>query len=194
MNCPKQNVVLVGSVRQEQSEDNMIDYGEFCRLFSIAEIEARGDDIDKIKEENRLLCERYPFLIPRYGWQADVSESYDYEYTYLDDIPQGWKKAFGVKMCEEIRDLLIEANFLDEYRIVQVKEKFGRLDWHSQGVPEEIYDQYHEVLNKYRELSKKTCVSCGEPGVMRNDSWICPWCDKCYDVYVLRRDKSDDQD
>ena len=153
-----------------------LSYEDFRRCVAIGEA---GQGLDRIKEENKKLCERYPFLIPLNGWTGKPVEDYDYEWTYLDDIPVGWKKAFGVQMCEELRDILIEADCLDKYRVVQAKEKFGRLRWYDNGASERIYDRIQGVISKYEDISGKTCIKCGRPGKMVNDGWISPWCDDC---------------
>ena len=57
------------------------------------------------KESNQKLIERFPFLIPRNRWTGKVPEDYDYSYTELDSMPDGWRKAFGEQMCEDIREL-----------------------------------------------------------------------------------------
>lgn len=160
----------------------MISYEEFCKQIAIAEA---GDDIDKVREENKALCARYPFLITQWDfdddWNATPSKDYDYEWTFLDDIPEGWKKAFGVQMCEELRDILIEGDCLDSYHIAQTKEKYGQLRWYDCGVSKKVADKYHAWLSKYTKLSEETCIKCGKPGTMRNDGWVSPWCDECYE-------------
>lgn len=109
-------------------------------------------DMVRIQNQNKELCDRYPFLIPwnRFSgkliteakdggyWpgEPDKVPEYDYEYTELDDLPDGWRVAFGDQMCEEIREALIEDGDLDRYRVVQVKEKYG------------CYDPETEVLTK----------------------------------------------
>lgn len=50
------------------------------------------------KESNQELIERFPFLIPRNRWTGKVPEDYDYSYTELDSMPDGWRKAFGEQM------------------------------------------------------------------------------------------------
>ena len=50
-------------------------------------------------ESNHKLIERFPFLIPRNRWTGKVPEDYDYSYTELDSMPDGWRKAFGEQMC-----------------------------------------------------------------------------------------------
>lgn len=47
------------------------------------------------KEYNKQLVEKYPFLLPRNRWTGKVQEDYDYSYTELDGMPDGWRKAFG---------------------------------------------------------------------------------------------------
>ena len=49
-------------------------------------------------QENMQLVEEYTFLKP-----LDAGKDYDYSYTYLDDIPLGWKKAFGRQFCKELK-------------------------------------------------------------------------------------------
>ena len=51
------------------------------------------------KESNQKLIERFPFLIPRNRWTGKVPEDYDYSYTELDSMPDGWRKAFGEQMA-----------------------------------------------------------------------------------------------
>ena len=155
-----------------------LSYEDFRRCMAIAEA---GQGLDRIKEENKKLCERYPFLIPLDGWTGEHIKDYDYEWTYLDDIPEGWKKAFGVQMCEELRNILLEADYLDKYRVVQVKEKYGGLRWYDNGVPKSIYNKHRQWEHKYEQLSEKTCIRCGKPGTMMTNGWISPWCDECYD-------------
>lgn len=127
-------------------------------------------------ESNKRLCERYPFLIPRNVFTGEVIEDFDYSYTELDCMPEGWRIAFGEQMCEEIREALIEDNFLDEYRVVQIKEKYGGLRWYSGPAPEKV----HDIVSKYEGLSERTCIVCGKPATKISTGWISPFCD-CVD-------------
>ena len=90
------------------------------------------------QEANRKLIERFPFLMPRNRWTDKVPEDFDYSYTELDSMPDGWRKAFGEQMCEEIREELVRANYLDQYRITQIKEKYGSLRWYDFGCTERM--------------------------------------------------------
>ena len=127
------------------------------------------------KLKNKKLCKRYPFLIQR-DWRG---EPFDYEFTYLDDMPEGWKRAFGIDMCEDIRRVLIKGNYLNKYRVVQVKEKYGDLRWYDNGAPSSIYRELQDIIYKYEELSYRTCICCGRPATKISLGWISPFCDKC---------------
>ena len=144
-----------------------------------------------IRKENKKLCERYPFLIPRHIWTDKIMwevPKYDwryttpYTYTLLDEMPPGWRKAFGKQMCEEIRESLIKHNQLYDYRITQIKEKYGSLRWYDFGAPAEVYD----IINKYSKMSEKYCFICGQPATKISLGWICPYCDKCAEKLKLR--------
>lgn len=132
--------------------------------------------MDKI-EKNKKLCEKYPFLIPRNRWTGEVVEDYDYSYTELDAMPDGWRKVFGEQMCEEIQNELNKLSEEDKlkYRILQIKEKYGYLRWYSNWHTDEIA----KIITKYEELSERTCIKCGAPATKISLGWISPWCDEC---------------
>ena len=82
--------------------------------------------------------------------------------SYANDIPDGWYRAFGEQMIDELNELLVKYDFVDEYRIVQIKEKFAQLRWWDNGVPEETSLEYCQWLDKYERLSEETCIKCGD--------------------------------
>lgn len=135
--------------------------------------------------QNRHLCKRYPFLIPRHAWTGKIvwkvfhdKYTYPYCYTELDDMEDGWRAKFGIQMCEEIRQELIKYNFLHDYRILQIKEKFGGLRWYDCGIPKgsKIWD----IIDKYSFISRQTCLRCGAPAkIIDLNGWLTPLCDKC---------------
>lgn len=134
------------------------------------------------KLKNKKLCKRYPFLIIR-DWE---DEPLGYEFTYLDDMPEGWKRAFGIDMCEDIRRVLVKANYLYNYRICQVKEKYSGLRWYDAGAPSSIYNELQDVIDKYEELSYRTCIRCGRPATKISQGWISPFCDRCAEKFSDR--------
>ena len=74
-----------------------------------------------MKIKNWLLVKRYPWLQQKNTW---TGESLGYEFTWLDDMPQGWRKTFGKKMVKELDKILRKANYQNEYQIAQIKEKW----------------------------------------------------------------------
>lgn len=110
------------------------------------------------KEKNKELIERFPFLMPHNRWTDKVPEDFDYSYTELDAMPDGWRKAFGEHMCEEIREELVRVDYLQKYRITQIKEKYGTLRWYDFGCIERML---REIIPKYEHLSARTCIRCG---------------------------------
>ena len=125
---------------------------------------------------NKELCERYSFLIPRNRWTDEIPKDYNYEYTELDALEDGWKIAFGEQLCEELKEALIKTNCLNDYRIIQIKEKWGFLNWYS-NTNEEI----RKVISKYVEMSKYICKHCGKPATKVTTGWISSYCDECAD-------------
>ena len=142
----------------------------------------------KLLMENKWLCKRYPFLIPRNHWtgvkvwdgknKGTWRYARPYSFTELDTMPRGWAKAFGIKLCEELREELIKYNYLNKYRILDIKEKYGMLCWYDTGYPAD--SKVDEIIQFYEDLSAYTCIRCGRPGeIVNNNGWYEPLCDKC---------------
>lgn len=137
----------------------------------------------KRRKRNKVLCERYPFLIPRSVWTDKLIWDKDlrkWSYTLAEDFPRGWWKAFGVMMCEELREELLKYNFLDKYRFVQIKEKYGQLRAYDNGYPEG--SNVSDIIGKYSVLSENICMHCGKPDVpmLNMGGWFSPYCPDCY--------------
>ena len=98
-------------------------------------------------------------------------------YTELDAMEPGWRKAFGIQMCKEIKKELKKHKFLYKYRIVQIKEKWGYLHWYDSGTPKD--SKIYDIIRKYEEVSAKTCGVCGKPATKISKGWISPYCDDC---------------
>ena len=137
----------------------------------------QNSDMDERIILNKNLCEKYPFLVPRNRFSGEVVENYDYSYTELDEMPDGWRKAFGEQICEEIQR---ELNKLPEkyrlsYRILQIKEKFGYLCWYCNWYTDEM----DKIIRKYEHLSERTCIDCGAAATKVSVGWISSYCDNC---------------
>ena len=147
----------------------------------------------RTKEQNKEMCERFPFLIPwnRFsgklitqaaeggyypGNPSEIPE-YDYEYTELDELPDGWAMSFGEQMCEELKDALEEDGDLDRWRIVQLKEKYGEMRLYDNGT--KIGSRVPDIIDKYTDVSRHTCIVCGKPATRVTTGWISPFCDEC---------------
>ena len=129
-------------------------------------------------QRNKELCEKYFFLVSTNRWTGKVVDDYDYSYTELDAMPEGWRFAFGEKICEEIMQ---ELNKIENkkvrfsYRIVQIKEKFGYLRWYTNWSTIGL----DNIIRKYEQISERTCIKCGAAATKISLGWISPWCDEC---------------
>lgn len=97
-------------------------------------------------------------------------------YTELDAMEPGWRKAFGIQMCKELKAQLKKDHYLYKYRITQIKEKFGYLHWYDEGSSREVQD----IISKYEDISWNTCLVCGKPATKITSRWISPYCDDCF--------------
>ena len=121
--------------------------------------------------DNQKLIEKYPWL------QFKKST---FEYTWLDDLPIGWRIAFGNKMIRELDKILRKANYQNNYQITEIKEKYGQLCWYSNGVPSNIIKDYNKWYDKYINKSIKTCIECGKKGkIDYKNYWKIPLCKRC---------------
>lgn len=124
-------------------------------------------------EENKALCERFPFLVSRNIWTGEIISGYTF--TKLDMMPNGWRKAFGIQFCEELKAALEEEGGLDDWQIIEIKEKYGELrvyaNWYIPRVD--------AIITKYEDMSRRTCIECGKPATKVLIGWISPYCDEC---------------
>ena len=153
----------------------MIKTEEYLKIY----YSDKEEDIKLKKEYNKNLLEKYPWLTPYNVWTGKLNEDYDYNHTWADDIPDGWRLAFGDQMIEELSQLLKKYNIEKDYCIVQIKEKFGGLRWYDNGFPKEGYEEYRDWICKYEDLSFKTCLNCGKPAIGFTRGWITPLCKEC---------------
>ena len=126
-------------------------------------------------DKNKALCERYPYLIPRNVWTDEISEDYDYSFIHGDyELPNGWMPLF-IQMCEDIRQPLIDANYLDKFRFSQIKEKYDTMRCYNFGAP----DTVNEIISNYEYISQYICQKCGSPADIVTTGWITSYCKDC---------------
>ena len=104
------------------------------------------------------------------------------KYTELDALKHGcpgWYKRFGLDMIKEIKKGLKKAKILYSFRITQIKEKYGVLEFYCNYATKEVY----EIIEKYRKISETTCIECGNDADVITDGYICPYCNDCYEKY-----------
>ncbi len=121
-----------------------------------------------------ILCIRFPFLYPRNRFTGKPTHLIPY-YTELDALDKGWRKAFGIYICKDLKRALLEdggRKKLRGYRIEQIKEKFGELCWYDHGGNEET----NRIIYKYTYISLHTCIVCGKSADYVTRGWIEPYC------------------
>lgn len=97
-------------------------------------------------------------------------------YTEWDSLDEGWKKSFGKQLLKEIKSQLIKDKMLYKWRITQLKEKFGSLRIYCNYASEDLY----KIIDKYEDISTKTCIKCGNNATHMSKGYILPYCDNCH--------------
>lgn len=115
-------------------------------------------------EDNKILVQKYPFI----G---------DYTYTWLDNLPDGWRSAFGEQLCKDIQEVLDKYNC--EMFIMDIKEKYGEMRFYFMLSNDDAYGEVLDVIERYREISRVTCLYCGKPADYVTTGWITPICKHC---------------
>lgn len=135
------------------------------------------NDLTDEQKQNYKLCIKYPILTPHNRWTGDVRDDYMYEYTELDQMPTGWRIAFGEQWAADVQAVInkMSEEERDKVCIMDIKEKYGLLCQYFNYYTDEL----DEVINKYTRLSKRTCIHCGAPATKISMGWISPWCDSC---------------
>lgn len=124
-------------------------------------------------------------------YQRDLRADFVHNFvSAIDGIPNGWMKSF----MTQLRDELFEACGAYAYEIMfyQIKEKYGQLtvywnfpdkDYYTEldnKDIEEIIQTVQNIIHKYTEISKNTCVMCGAAATYTTTwSYIAPFCDDC---------------
>ncbi len=88
---------------------------------------------------------------------------------------KGWNKILR-ELDKEIKKLA------PDYKIEQIKQKFGDLRYYVSGIPNNVSSQIYELISEAEELSSKTCESCGAPGKLayrKTNGWLKVVCEFC---------------
>ena len=90
-------------------------------------------------------------------------------------MEDGWDKAFGKQYLDELKTQLKKDKMLYSWRITQLKEKFGECRLYCNFGSDELYN----IISKYEDISRKTCIKCGKPATHTSVGWISPYCEEC---------------
>ena len=133
----------------------------------------------QMRARNKRLISKYPWLTPYNVWTGKLVPNYNYDYISVwDEIPDGWIKAFGEMMCQEITEALAEDDLQDKVYVEQAKEKYGQLRIYMSGNKKAL-----RIIDKYSAISENVCIKCGRPhSPMLNTGWICPECKHCFEL------------
>ncbi|MEU8344337.1 hypothetical protein SAMN05443665_1026111 [Actinomadura meyerae] len=98
---------------------------------------------------------------------------------YLDYVGAGWREIL-LRAHAELREVL------PNYRVAQVKEKWGMLDINlgayvdpvtgEFGISRELGERVGAILRSAQEESRRTCEVCGRPGTETGRGWIKTLC------------------
>jgi len=134
---------------------------------------------EMIKEYNKELTKDFPFLLSKDVFTGELDKNYDYSYTILDFVPDGWVDLF-LQMCEDLREQLIKDEFLDKFVIWQVKEKFGKLRLSTSGYSEKV----GKIIKDYEYISQFVCYKCGKSAKLYDIlHYTLPYCKPCLKEY-----------
>jgi len=98
-----------------------------------------------------------------------------YSETWFDYIPDGWRKAFGKRLCKDLKKALKKDKISRAFRILDIKEKYGTLRIHASCIGPET----NKIIEYYEQLSKCYCIVCGKPARYCSKGWIEFYCEKC---------------
>lgn len=170
---------------------HVLDFGFYNSYNGSIDFAIILHDFEKIKNERffivKRICDKWLYFKIKF---LDFLNDYILQlfhciplYTEIDCMKSecpGWYKRFGMDLVKDLKKQLKIDNRLYSFRIMQIKEKYGRLEFYHNGCcSSEIY----KIIEKYQDLSVNTCIECGEEAKITTDGYICPYCTDCYNKY-----------
>ena len=127
-------------------------------------------------------------------YQRDLRADFEYNFdAAIDGVPDGWMKSFMPQLRDELFNAL--GAYADEIMFYQTKEKFSELtvywnfpdrDYYTEEDVKDINNLIpvvQDIIKKYVEISKNTCIVCGKAATHMTTGYIVPLCDNCEDKY-----------
>ena len=112
-----------------------------------------------MNEYSKFLCHTMSFLIPIMS-NGQPPNGYDYEFTWVNEVPEGWRELF-LEKCIRLSDILDCDHSENEFRILEIKEKYGELRIYYTGA-ECVSEEIDKLFEEARLESKYTCIQCGD--------------------------------
>ena len=95
-------------------------------------------------------------------------------------VDDGWRGLLE-DLCERLHEVMSEAERA-EFRVTQVKEKFGSLRFYTAATPRAA----EPLIDRAEEVSARTCERCGGPGVVHaHRGWYRCLCTACSSLLRL---------
>jgi hypothetical protein len=93
------------------------------------------------------------------------------------------------QLCEDLVPLVaeLEQATVRQFEIPQVKEKFGGLRIHVNGADDAI----RQRIEAAERESFRTCEVCGQPGELREGSWIKTLCNEHIQLQLIQTAQTD---
>ena len=112
----------------------------------------------------------------RFNWVPKANPLYrdDMGVPMYIDCGEGWFNLIW-KLCEDI-DVIVKREGWTDFRVDQIKEKFGGLRFYINGANNEV----HDLIDEAEQKSYEVCELCGKKGSMYiGFGWYRTLCSKC---------------
>lgn len=120
------------------------------------------------KEHTEYLFRTFSFFHP----EASLHESL---MCFGFECGDGWF-ALIKTLCEHLTALQLGKQF----RVVQVKEKFGGLRFYVGNIPTAKANEAYALIDDAEGKSFEICELCGKPGTLHDDGWMMTRCNTCW--------------
>lgn len=96
------------------------------------------------------------------------------------EIPSGWADLCA-EAIDKISSVAYAQDLHNDLKILEVKEKFGKLCIYLNTYNEEL----EKIIKEYADKSEHTCARCGKQATMLTTMWIMPYCEDCVETYDI---------
>lgn len=118
------------------------------------------------QKNTEYLFKNFPFFHP----QAPLTESL---MAFGFECGDGWFSLIK-ELCEKLKALKLK-----DFRVLQVKEKYGGLRFYTGSVETKKADEVFRLIDEAGGKSYTICEACGKPGQPNKDGWIETLCESC---------------